>query len=92
MAETALDKVIREGVTRGMIGNISRLSENIGDQLARELWADPEFRADLQVLMRQFGKDALKRLTTEPAPDAVEDLARRVEKLETWRSRGGGLP
>jgi hypothetical protein len=82
MSERALDKIIREGITRGMIGSFSRLSENIGEQLGRELWSDPDFRAQLQTLMREFGREALQTLTNPPPPPNLDDVLTRLDRLE----------
>ena len=82
MSDRALDKIIREGVTRGMIGSFSRLSENVGEQLGRELWNDPDFRAELQTLMREFGRETLQTLTHPPPPPNLEDVLARLERLE----------
>jgi hypothetical protein len=63
--DSHLDKLIRDAVRRGMVGNFSRQAENFGEQLAKQIWADESFRQQIQAIMRRFGQQALEQLSGE---------------------------
>ena len=79
MPNTMLEKLMQDGVTRGLVGSFSRLADTAGEQLGKDVWNDPEFRARIQAMLRQFGQEVVKDLTTRPADEEVRDTIKAIE-------------
>lgn len=80
MSATPFDKLIQDGVTRGMVARFSREADGFGEQLAKELWNDPQFRTQMQTVMRRVGEQALAQLT-QAGTDVDATLSRIEARL-----------
>lgn len=80
MSATPFDKLIQDGVTRGMVARFSRALDGFGEQLAKELWNDPQFRTQMQTVMRRVGEQALAQLT-QGGTDVDATLSRIEARL-----------
>jgi hypothetical protein len=79
--QSPLHKLIQDGISRGMLGSFSRQADIFGEQLAREAWQDPQFRSQVQAIMRQIGQSVLQQLGTGNGHDVGEALARIEARL-----------
>ena len=57
-----LATLIRNGVERAFVARLQEAAQSEGESLARELLADPEFRADFLAAARAAALDALDTL------------------------------
>ena len=89
---TMLEKLMQDGVTRGLVGSFSRFADSAGEQLGKELWSDPDFRTKLQTIMRRFGEQVLQQMTTATPEDELRDTMRamqaRLEAIEALLRNG----
>jgi hypothetical protein len=63
---TLLTELVRNQTTSSVIGTVSRTIDTLAEELARELLREPEFRAEVQQLVRAAFQQTLKELN-EPA-------------------------
>jgi hypothetical protein len=64
---THLQQLIHETVAASVVNRLNREIDTTGEQLAREILADPDFRAELRGLIREAFKATLIALR-EPVP------------------------
>jgi hypothetical protein len=74
-----LEKLMQDGVTRGLVGSFSRLADSAGEQLGKELWNDPEFRTQMQTVIRRFGQQVVQQLTAASPEDEVRETMKAME-------------
>jgi hypothetical protein len=60
---TPLEHLVIEATNRSIHGTLSVAAEKIGEELAREMLADPEFRASFQALVHQQAQAIMARLS-----------------------------
>ena len=63
MTKSELENLVEAAVGRSISGTLTVAAEKIGEELAREMLADPEFRAAFQMLVRQQAQAIMARLT-----------------------------
>lgn len=68
MTPTLLEKLIDRAVTTSLLGTLTRTTDRVAEEMAHELLKDPEFRVEMQALIRVAFTKALKGLQDE-APD-----------------------
>lgn len=59
-----LHTMMGDAVQHGYLATFERAAENYGEQMAREAWADAQFRAEMQALMRAWIKQVWADLST----------------------------
>ena len=72
---TLLTELVRKQTAGSLLGIFSRTIDKVVEEMAHDLLRDPEFRAEMQQLVRVAFQQALKELN-EPAPPASESLRR----------------
>jgi hypothetical protein len=89
---TMLEKLMQDGVTRGLVGSFSRFADSAGEQLGKELWSDPEFRTQMQTLIRRFGQQVVEQMTAATPEDELRETMRamqaRLEAIEALLRNG----
>lgn len=66
---TLLTEIVRKQTASALIASVSRTIDNVVEEMAHDLLRDPEFRAELQQLVRVAFQQTLKELS-EPVPSS----------------------
>lgn len=69
---TLLTELVRKQTATSLLGVFSRTIDKVVEEMAHDLLRDPEFRAELQQLMRVAFQQTLKELN-DPAPPATRE-------------------
>jgi len=56
-----IEATLRDGISEGLLARLRVSGENVGEQIAREMLAEPEFKAEIQALAREIAADLRKR-------------------------------
>jgi hypothetical protein len=67
---TLLAELIRKQTATSLLGVFSRTIDKVVEEMAHDLLRDPEFRAEMQALVRAAFRQALRDLNepSEPTP------------------------
>jgi hypothetical protein len=65
---TLLERLVSEATSQSIQGALRVAAEKVGEELAREMLADPAFRASFQALVRQQAQIILGRLNDPVQP------------------------
>ena len=76
---TLLTELVRKQSSYALVGIFNRTVDKIAEEIAHDLLLDPEFRTEMQRLVRAAVQQALKELN-EPAPPSEDDLRRHRSK------------
>lgn len=65
---TLLTELVRKQATSSLLGVFSRTVDKVVEEMAHDLLKDPEFRAEMQQLVRVAFRQALAELTAPAEP------------------------
>ena len=85
---TELQRIITAAAQRSTVGYLSRTAEKAGEELAQEIMRDPEWRAQIQAIIRS-GVQTLEALQSPRGGHLafeVRALRDRIGRLETLLS------
>lgn len=60
-----LTELVRKQTATSMLASLNRSIDLVAEEMARELMRDPEFRSDLQQLVRAAFRQTLKELNEQ---------------------------
>jgi molybdopterin converting factor small subunit len=63
---TLLTEIVRKQTASSVINSLGRSIDTLAEELARELLREPEFRAEMQQLIRAAFRQTLKELNEPP--------------------------
>jgi hypothetical protein len=66
---TELQDLIHRQVAASVVSTVSRATDKIAEEMAREILKDPAFRQELQTLIRSAFTATVGQLATEIKPD-----------------------
>lgn len=72
MSDTLLADLIRRQTAGSLISVFSRTIDKVAEDLAMDLLRDPEFRTEMQALIRVAFANALQSLHEPPPPSPVD--------------------
>ena len=91
---TLLTDLVRRQTATSLIGIFSKTVDKVAEEIAHDLLRDPEFRAELQQLVRIAFQQAVKELN-EPSPEPdlpsashphpLDDRLRDIATAIRWR-------
>jgi hypothetical protein len=65
---TPLEHLIHQQVSNSVVTTVSRATDKIAEEMAREILKDPAFRQELQALIRRAFTTTVDELTTDAPP------------------------
>lgn len=65
---TLLERLITQQVSASVVTTLTRTTDRIAEQMAEEILRDPEFRVEMQGLIRVAFAQALRRLQQDQPP------------------------
>lgn len=74
---TDYERIVHHYTTATATATLSRATEQVAEEMAREFMKDPATRAELQALVRMFFGDAMQRLR---APKRKAKAKRRTKR------------
>jgi hypothetical protein len=66
---TQLERLIQQQVTASLVTTVSRATDKIAEEMAREILKDPTFREEMRVLIRRAFTATVAQLATEATPE-----------------------